>query len=166
MIILATFSLLTGIYFYRDFVFINSNSQIKYITEVEQWKAYAETTEDFEYFDGVVRNWTHSKMEAQFEGWTIDNLISYKWKMTFLFTLSFMGIAALGLALLKENKILLLSIGFYIVLFGLAFIINYFNYSISRDIIGLLHSPLPFLIFITFTYVNSLLQKNEEQNSI
>lgn len=161
-LIILTFSALSATYFYRDFLFINSNSQVKYLQQIEEVKQYNLKYPDYQYDSNQISNYTHSDLEKYFNGWNINDLINYKWWLTFVFTLTFMGITILGIALVADIRLVIISSLFYLGLFGLAFLINLFSYNIARDIIGLLHSPLPFLILVAFNHLNLLIAKNEE----
>ncbi|MFT7613242.1 MAG: hypothetical protein ACI9J3_002214 [Parvicellaceae bacterium] len=141
---------LSALYFFRDFVFINANGQMKYLDMIQ----------DNEYAH-LIYNYTHSKMEAFLNGWTIEEINSFKWKLTFGFTVVFALCSAAGAWLIGNRKIAIYTVLFYCVTFGLAFIIYLFSVRASTEIVHFLHSPVPFLLSLAAIKLKAI---TENQN--
>jgi len=126
---------LSALYFFRDFVFINANGQMKYLDMIQ----------DNEY-GHLIYNYTHSKMEAFLDGWSIEEINSFKWKITFGFTMVFGLVSALGVWIIGNRKMAFYTLIFYAITFVMAFIIYSFSMISSTEIVHFLHSPVPFLL--------------------
>ncbi|MBT4774967.1 MAG: hypothetical protein HOL28_03870 [Crocinitomicaceae bacterium] len=141
-IAIAFFLALSGLYFFRDFVFVNANGYMEYLRLI-----------DGNEFAELVPNYTHSKMVAFFDGWEAPEIINFKWYMTFVFTAGFGIISFAALYTLRKNKLAFYIIWFYLVSFILAYLLSLFSYPVARSIIGLLHSPVPLLLMLTASYL-------------
>lgn len=153
--IILTLMLLVISYFLRDFIFINANSQIKYLTESQHTAPH------------LVMNWTHSKMEAFFQGWSIQHVNTFKWMMTISFTGIFSLLSATGIWLVASKKMAWYTLLFFGGLFFLSFAVYFLgNYRVSRDLIGIMHSPLPFLLMLGVSSIQPYFQANEKSDSV
>jgi hypothetical protein len=141
-IVIAFFLVLSGLYFFRDFIFVNANGHMEYLRLINN-NEFAE----------LVPNYTHSKMIAFFDGWEIPKIINFKWYMTFAFTSIFGLTSFVALYALRKKKLALYIIGLYTVSFVLAYLLSLFSYPVARAIIGLLHSPVPLLLMLTASYL-------------
>lgn len=141
---LSFFLLLSGLYFFRDFIFVNSNGYKEYLRSIAG-NDYAE----------LVPNYTHSKMVAFFGDWSIQEIIRFKWYMTLVFTAAFGLISFTALYLLQNKRIAFYTLGLYLISFVMAYLLSLFSYPVARQIIGLLHSPMPLLLMLTASFLET-----------
>lgn len=151
LICLIFLTILSALYFFRDFVFVNANGHMEHLRVIQ----------NNEYADLII-NYTHSRMIEFFGDWSIEQILNFKWYMTLAFTLTFAIITSLGILLIKHRKIALWGLFFYGISFLLAFLISFFAYPVSRQIIGLLHSPVPFLLLIATAQLKHLIESQNE----
>lgn len=152
---LLTLSALVGLYFFRDFLFINTNSQMKYLTEAQQMDP------------SLVMNWTHSRMEAFFEGWSYSNLVSFKWMMTFFFTGAFALISAIGIRLISNGQMAFITAALFGAVMLISVSINFLgNYRVARDLIGIAHGPILFLLMLCVCYIQPYIKQHEGSDSV
>jgi hypothetical protein len=128
-----------ALYFTRDFVFVNINYQIKYLSLIPE-SSY------------TVFNYTHSIMEPLLTGYSIEQLTTIKWVLTVICVLLFFSLSLLLMLLyLKDKKqaitITSLFYGVFLVLGGLAYLL--INYRVSREIMTIPQSPIASLILFT-----------------
>ena len=141
--------ILCSLYFLRDFVFVNANGHIEWLR----------ITYENEYANQIT-NYTHSTMIGFFGDWSISTIVLFKWIMTLVFTIIFGLISWAGMSLLQNRKVALWGLLFYAVAFTLALIIYLFAYPVSRQIIGLLHSPVPFMLLLVTAQLKNLMDKD------
>jgi len=142
---------LSALYFFRDFVFVNANGQMKYLDLIH----------DNEY-GHLIFNYTHSKMEAFFNGWSIADINSFKWTITFGFTAAFGVLSATGILLTKNKKLAFYTLLFYAINFILAFLITMFSVKVATEVVHFLHSPVPFLLFLAATKLKSIIETQHD----
>ncbi len=147
---LAILSGLAALYFFRDFIFVNANSHMEYLRLIE-----GDPNAD------LISNYTHSKMVAFFGDWTREDIYKFKWIMTLSFTCAFALTGVLGFilsGLRKEAKWIAI---FYGATFTLAFLLYFLSYTVSRNIIGLLHTPVPYLLFLIVVQLKRKMELHE-----
>ena len=142
-------AIISGQYFFRDFVFINANSQLKYLKGVKE-NEYAE----------LYPNYTHSKMADFFGDWPMETIVSFKWYMTIAFTLLFGLLTFIGMKLTKNSKAANYTIAIYILCFISAYLISLFAYPVARQIVGFLHSPIPYLLLLIAGFIEIRIGNN------
>jgi len=140
---------ISGLYFFRDFIFVNSNGQIEYLKDII----------GNDYADNVP-NYTHSRMVRFFGSWNIQTIIDFKWYMTMAFTVVFGIVTSLGLYITKTKRIAFYSMSIYIICFVVAYLISLIAYPVGRQIVGLLHSPIPYLILLIAGFIETRIDKN------
>ena len=144
-------SALCALYFFRDFVFVNANGQMKYLDLIQ----------DNEH-GHLIFNYTHSIMESYFAGWTIDEINSFKWTITFGFTALFGLLTTVGILVTKNKKIAIYSILFYVIAFVIAFILSIFSTKVATEIVHFLHSPVPFLLLLAAVKFKSIIETQND----
>jgi len=137
-------SCISGLYFLRDFVFVNSNSQIEYLKDII----------GNEYADSFP-NYTHSRMVHFFGKWKIQSIINFKWYMTLAFTAVFGIVTSVGLYITNTKRIAIYSLFIYIICFVVAYLISLMAYPVARQIVALLHSPIPYLILLIAGFIET-----------
>jgi len=137
-------SCVSGLYFLRDFVFVNSNSQIEYLKDII----------GNEYADSFP-NYTHSRMVHFFGKWKIQSIINFKWYMTLAFTAVFGIVTSVGLYITNTKRIAIYSLFIYIICFVVAYLISLMAYPVARQIVALLHSPIPYLILLIAGFIET-----------
>lgn len=137
-------SCISGLYFLRDFVFVNSNSQIEYLKDII----------GNEYADSFP-NYTHSRMVHFFGKWNIQSIINFKWYMTLAFTAVFGIVTSVGLYITNTKRIAIYSLFIYIICFVVAYLISLMAYPVARQIVALLHSPIPYLILLIAGFIET-----------
>jgi len=132
--------------FFREFVFYNVNAQINYYLH---WQ------------DGIPF-YTDSRFEFLYE-WPYQRLIQFKWLMTLVFTLLFLGNSLLIIYFLfRENKYLKWTIyffGFILIVSGILTIGWYVFksdnfYRLSRLMMDFVESPKPLMLIIPAIYLS------------
>lgn len=132
--------------FFREFVFYNVNAQINY---------YLHWQEGIPFY-------TDSHFEFLYE-WPYERLIQFKWLMTVVFTLLFLGNSLLIIYLLfKENKYLKWTIYFFLfilIVSALLTLVWYFFksdnfYRLSRLMMDFVESPKPLMLLIPAIYLS------------
>ena len=120
------------LYVFRDFTFVNINSQIGHLQAVEGSR--------FELF-----NYTHSFIENFLSEMNVSDLTNLKWGLTILFSITFCLLTIFLLKSLLNNwkNALKLSILFYGVLLILGAILYFtLGYTVSREIMIIPQSPI------------------------
>lgn len=125
--------------FIRDFVFVNINYAIGF----KEGKA-----------DGY---WGHSNMEFLTQ-YNAGSLNTSKWLLTVAFILAFLMISLLIIRFLHNDKrfliwMVLLYTGFFLIgggLYVFGWLLGHSDtgYTLSREFIGFIQSPLPLMIFL------------------
>jgi len=139
--------LLIVVGFLRDFIFVNLNYQASL--------AYYHQDNDYKL----------SSLISFIETWSYKRLYISKWILTMLFTILYGAITYFCVYFFfREKKYNKISIGIYIVIISISFLIYLFGYftnnyqkaySVSRQLMGLLQSPIIIMLLLPALYLNN-----------
>ena len=132
--------------FGRDFVFVNLNYQASKVYYHQQYEYKIPTLLSF------------------IETWSYTKLYYAKWGLTILFTVVYALITYLFINAIFNSKLFnKLTIFIYLVIIGcafIAFLLGYFlgdslkGYTISRQLMGIVQSPLVLMFLLPALYLN------------